>query len=272
VVSDSHLSPRATESDLNWSAVLRHIRSARPDLVVHLGDLSLDGARDPSDLEYARSRLDRLDVPWRAVPGNHDVGDNPPTLAPGQEPIDAGRRKRWLETAGADWWAADIGTWRLIGVNAQLFGSSLPAEADQWAWLESALHTAPAPVRVALMSHKPIAAASSELSAAPAYRFVPAAAQRRLADLAASRPVDLVLSGHVHQYRQFHRDGTTHLWAPTTWAVLPDTAQAPIGAKRSGLLVVEFTDTGQARHSFIQPDGLRQLTITTDIPDPYHPG
>ncbi len=45
-VSDSHLSSRAAESDLNWSAVVRYIWSARPDLVVHVGDLSLDGAHD----------------------------------------------------------------------------------------------------------------------------------------------------------------------------------------------------------------------------------
>lgn len=272
-VSDSHLSSRTAESDLNWSAVVRYIRSAIPDLVVHTGDLSLDGARDPADLSYARSRLDLLDVPWLAVPGNHDVGDNPSDPGPGQVWIDAACRDRWLAAVEPDWWAADadIGAWRLIGVNAQLFGSGLAAEAEQWAWLESELRATAADRRVALVTHKPIFAGEAELAAAPGYWFVPPAARRRLADLAGLRHIDLVLSGHIHQYRQLRGDGTTHLWVPTTWAVLPDSAQASVGTKRSGILAVEFSGTGQVRHDLIVPDGLRQLTITADIPDPYHP-
>jgi len=270
VVSDSHLTRRAPETDRNWSAVLRYVWSAKPDLLVHAGDLSLDGAHDQDDLDYARSRLDLLEVPWLVVPGNHDVGDNPSTLASGHAPIDGSRRERWLATVGMDRWAFEAGSWRLIGINAQLFGSGLAAEAEQWSWLESELHTAPASARVALVTHKPIAAADdAELAAAPVYRYVPADARRRLTELTRSRRIDLVLSGHVHQRRELHWDGTTHLWVPTTWAVLPDTAQATVGIKRSGILAVEFTGTGEARHEFIVPDGLQQMTIATDIPDPY---
>ena len=164
VVSDSHLSERTPEADQNWSAVLRHVDEARPDLVVHAGDLSLDGAHDPADLEFARARLDRLGVPWRAVPGNHDVGDNP---TPGHDPITGHRRDRWLAAVGADRWTAELGGWRLVGFNAQLLGSGLAAEADQWDWLESQLDGAG---RVAVLLHKPITAAEIELAAGPAYR------------------------------------------------------------------------------------------------------
>jgi 3',5'-cyclic AMP phosphodiesterase CpdA len=270
-VSDSHLSARVPQSDLNWSAVVRYVRQAGPDLVVHAGDLSLDGAHDPADLAYARSRLDLLDVPWLAVPGNHDVGDNPSCPGPGQEGIDTEHRERWLAAVGPDWWAADAGGWRLIGVNAQMFGSGLAAEAKQWAWLESELSAVPDASRVALVTHKPVAAAEAELAAAPAYRFVPAGARQQLAGLLRLRHIDLVVSGHVHQYRLLRRDGATHLWVPTTWAVLPDSAQVSIGAKRSGLVAAEFSATGEFRHDFIVPDGLRQLTITADFPNPYHP-
>jgi hypothetical protein len=30
-----------------------------------------------ADLRHGRAQLDRLSAPWRAVPGNHDIGDNP---------------------------------------------------------------------------------------------------------------------------------------------------------------------------------------------------
>jgi len=82
VVSDSHLSARVPESERNWSAVLRHIEAAGPDLVVHVGDLSLDGTHDPEDLVYARAQLDRLSARWMAVPGNHDIGDIPASVTP----------------------------------------------------------------------------------------------------------------------------------------------------------------------------------------------
>jgi 3',5'-cyclic AMP phosphodiesterase CpdA len=75
VVSDTHLSGRAPDALHNWDAVVREIERTGPDLVVHLGDLTLDGTDNRQDLEDARAALDRLTVPWRAVPGNHDIGD-----------------------------------------------------------------------------------------------------------------------------------------------------------------------------------------------------
>ncbi len=81
----------------------------------------------------------------------------------------------------------------------------------------------------------------------------------------------MVISGHVHQYRLLQLDGTDHLWAPTTWAVLPDRVQPTFGAKRCGLVSLELAAGSPPRHEFIEPDGLAQLTLTSDLPDPYHP-
>lgn len=79
---------------------------------------------------------------------------------------------------------------------------------------------------------------------------------------------DLVLNGHVHQSRQHEFEGVTHLWAPTTWAVLPEAAQRSVGVKRCGILPAELG--GDVRADLIAPDGLDQLTVTEDFPDPYH--
>ena len=49
----------------------------------------------------------------------------------------------------------DLGSWRLIGVNAQLFGSALESETTQEAWLHAALAGA-ADRQVALFLHKPL--------------------------------------------------------------------------------------------------------------------
>jgi 3',5'-cyclic AMP phosphodiesterase CpdA len=265
VVSDSHLSGRAAEAERNWSAVVDHVRRASPALVVHVGDLSLDGAHDAGDLDYARAQLDRLSpTPWVAVPGNHDIGDNP---IPGADVVTEEKLVRWTRWVGPHWWARDVGDWLFVGVNAQLFGSSLRAEDEQWTWLEGVLDAPPIRERpLALVSHKPVHASHEELATAPPVRFVPAPARARLRGLLGDFSVNpLVVSGHVHQFRSLEFDGTSHVWAPTTWAILPDSWQGTIGTKRCGVVHLELSGIDVA-HRLVEPDGLRQLVVGENTP------
>jgi predicted phosphodiesterase len=269
-VSDTHLSPDAPEAQENWAAVVRYITAAAPDLVIHLGDLSLDGARNPADLDHARHQLDLLPVEWRAIPGNHDIGDNPLPGAPESLTVNDARRQRWLDAIGPDYWSLTVEGWTLLAVNAQLAGSGLAAEASQWSWLADQVSNVSEDQRIAVLAHKPIAADDAELTAAPPYRFWPPAARRRLADVFGGRAPAMVVSGHVHQSRILSLDGTQHLWVPTTWAVLPDHAQTVLGAKRSGIMRLDFGADGLPQPEFHEPAGIKQLTLTAHIPDPYH--
>jgi 3',5'-cyclic AMP phosphodiesterase CpdA len=268
-VSDTHLSPDAPEAQENWAAVVRHITAAAPDLVIHLGDLSLDGARNPADVEHARAQLELLPVPWTAVPGNHDIGDNPRPGAPDGIAVTEDRRQRWLDVVGADYWSLVIADWTLLAMNAQLAGSGLAAEASQWSWLEDQLRSADPGQRIALLAHKPVTAPAHELAGAPPYRFWPHASRHRLGDLFAGRPPELIVSGHVHQSRHLRLDGSSHVWVPTTWAVLPDHAQPVFGAKRCGVLSLTFGPGPAPQPRFHEPDGIRHLIQNADIPDPY---
>jgi len=271
LVSDTHLSPGAPEAEANWDAVLRYVGQTAPDVVIHLGDLSLDGAHDPADLQYGRRQLDRLPAPWRAVPGNHDIGDNPWPGGPADSAVDAARWQRWLDIVGADHWSLTVNGWTLLAINAQLPGSGLEAEAGQWSWLEEQLGApGSSNQRVALLTHKPVTATGAELAGSPAYRFWPQPARDRLAGLLGETPLALVLSGHVHQYRQLRLDGTDHLWVPTTWAVLPDQAQPTLGAKRCGIVSLDLASDRAPTPVLVEPDGIAQLTISADIPNPYH--
>ncbi len=270
LVSDTHLSPAAPEATANWDAVLRYVGSATPDVVIHLGDLTLDGAHDPADLHNGRQQLDRLPVAWYAVPGNHDVGDNPWPGAPADVTINTVRHQRWLDIVGADHWSLTVNGWTMLAINAQLLGSGLEAEGRQWSWLEGQLAGRDRDHRLALIAHKPVAAADAELASSPAYRFWPRPARDRLSGVLGSAPAALVMSGHVHQYRQLDLDGTHHLWAPTTWAVLPDQAQPVLGAKRCGIVALEFAAGKSPQPALVEPAGIAQLTLTSDIPDPYH--
>jgi hypothetical protein len=270
LVSDTHLSASAPQAQANWDAVVSYVGGCAPDLVIHLGDLSLDGAGNAADLRHGRTQLDRLPAPWRAVPGNHDIGDNPWPGAPAGIAVDAGRHQRWLDIVGADHWSVTAGGWALVAINAQLLGSGLAAEAAQWSWLEEQASRHRGRQPVALITHKPVTAIGTELAAAPAYRFWPLPARCRLARLFGGTPPALVMSGHVHQHRLLRLDGTDHLWVPTTWAVLPDHVQPVLGAKRCGIVSLTLTTGTPAQQELIEPDGLEQLTVTIDLPDPYH--
>jgi 3',5'-cyclic AMP phosphodiesterase CpdA len=270
LVSDTHLSPTAPEAEANWDAVLRYVGANAPDVVIHLGDLSLDGAHDPGDLRYGRRQLDRLPVPWHAVPGNHDIGDNPRPGAPADFTVDAGRCQRWLDIVGADHWSLTVNGWTLLAINAQLPGSGLVAEAGQWSWLGEQLSGLGDNQRAALITHKPVTASDTELADSPDYRFLPRSAHDRLRGLHGQTQLALVMSGHVHQYRRLRLDGTDHLWVPSTWAVLPDQAQPTLGAKRCGIVSLDLASDTSPEPVLVEPDGIAQLTVGTDIPDPYH--
>lgn len=267
VVSDSHFSLRAPEAEQNWDAVVRHVGTLEPDLVIHAGDVSVDGAHRPDELCLAREQLDRLPVDWLAVPGNHDVGDNPGETA-SDDDVTRDRLARWTEALGADHWSVDLGGWRVLGLNAQLFGSGGPDEDDQWDFLEDALGVAR---RTVLITHKPMTASDEELATAPTYRFVPSPARSRLTALCRDGGVEAVVSGHVHQRRQLEAAGLIHLWAPTTWAVLPDDLQPVIGTKRCGILELGLPSVGAAESAWVEPGGMAQLTLGKDIPSPYEP-
>jgi hypothetical protein len=67
VVSDTHLAQRATSLLENWWALARWIIEARPDLVLHLGDISLDGASNPADLRESARIITDLEIPFPAI-------------------------------------------------------------------------------------------------------------------------------------------------------------------------------------------------------------
>ena len=156
LVSDTHLSASAPRAQANWDAVVSYVGACAPDLVIHLGDLSLDGARSAVDLHHGRTQLDRLPAPWRAVPGNHDIGDNPWPGAPAGIAVDAARHQRWLDIVGADHWSVTVSGWIVLAINAQLLGSGLEAEAAQWSWLQEQIGGHRGRQPVALITHKPV--------------------------------------------------------------------------------------------------------------------
>lgn len=254
-VSDTHLSPFAPFAEANWRTVVDHVRSIGADLVVHTGDITLNGVRDPDELTYARERLDRLGIPWLAVPGNHDVGD------PGSG---AHGRLRYEGVFGERCWATIVEGWQLVGVDVQALMSEPVGEGPTWQWLDDVLCEGS---RAALFVHRPVRPWPGDVDDADWYVTEPS--RQRLSEMIAQGDVRLVASGHLHRWRRRSWDGCWHVWAPSTWAMLPETTQPSVGSKVVGAVVYQLGVDGRVEAHLMRPAGIAQVTIDDDFVSPY---
>jgi alkaline phosphatase D len=237
-LSDLHLSRSRPFFQFNFEAVLEELARLRPDHIVVTGDLALNAPDDFDDLAFARAQLDRLPVPWSAVPGNHDVGLVP--LSPGQhQPADGPRRQRWLDLFGPDRFALDLGDWRLLGLNTQLLGGGLPAEAEQHAWLVAELAATSRPV--ALFQHYPLFRHGPDDPDHGHTCVIPAARAHLLAAIAGST-VRMVATGHLHREKRIEHGGITFQWAPATAFIEGEDFKGHGGQAYNGFLMHRFAD------------------------------
>ena len=261
VVSDIHLSPTHGFFWDNWRIARDFVNQAAPHAVVVNGDLSVNGPDSDAELAFAASALARLDTRVLALPGNHDVGDEPP----GQDSrqlINAERIARWKATVGDDRFVMEAEDWLLIGLNAQLLGSGLPREEEQDHWLDRQL--AAAGTRpIALFLHKPLFIDDPDEAAETVASVQPAARARLLARLD-DVGVRLVVSGHLHQHRDRELIGMRHLWAPA----VAFAAARPLGGDAAcGLLALDFSaDSVEA--TLVRPAGLVSHDLAA-IKGPY---
>jgi 3',5'-cyclic AMP phosphodiesterase CpdA len=247
-LSDTHLSVEHDDFAVNATAFAEDLAKCTPDLFIHTGDLSMDGAMQAHDLDLAKRWNDLLPAEVLSLPGNHDVGDLP-TFRPDQ-PVNDERLARWRTLIGPDRWARDVGGWRLVGLNAMLLGSGHADEDAQFEWLASALET---DLPIAVFLHKPLCI--DAIGEDPCgYWTVAPAPRRRLWSLLERRQVRLIASGHLHIQRQKVIDGVSHVWSPAASFVV-GAAQQDLGGERVlGYVEHDFTaDTVTSR--FVRPDG-----------------
>jgi 3',5'-cyclic AMP phosphodiesterase CpdA len=250
VISDPHLSPTHGFFWDNWCRTCETVNRLAPDAVIVSGDLCINGPDSDQEVAFARQALGRLEAPVYAIPGNHDVGDEPP----GQEAdqiIDARRLSRWTTIFGADRFAFELGGWRVLGLNAQLLGSGLPQEGEQEAWLDGELNGPSRPTMLVL--HKPLFLHSADEADMTATSVNPVPRARLLGRLHHA-PVELVVSGHLHCHRDVMRDGRRHVWAPSTAFIVPTPADFS-AASIVGIVSVEL-DAKDPRVEAIEIPGL----------------
>lgn len=250
VISDPHLSPTHGFFWDNWCRACEMVNRLEADAVIVSGDLCINGPDSDAEVAFARQALGRLEPPVHAIPGNHDVGDEPP----GQEAdqiIDPRRLQRWLTVFGADRFAFDAGGWRVLGINAQLLGSGLAQEDEQDSWLDGELGAATRPILLAL--HKPLFLQSADEAEITATSVNPGPRARLLRRLQGG-PVQAIVSGHLHCHRDVVRDGLRHVWAPSTAFLVREPADAAAD-NVLGILSVEVGDD-EVRVELVDVPGL----------------
>src|SRR6516225_1130923 len=234
VLSDIHLSPTHGFFWENWRISRDFVNETKAQAVIINGDLSINGPDTDTEVAFAAWALRGLRGQVLPLPGNHDIADEPPGQDPDQI-INQNRLARWDETLGPDRWTYETGDWLLIGINAQLFGSGLARETEQNRWLDEQLEAA-AGRPTGLFLHKPIFLEGPGDDKPTVACMVPAA-RRGLLERLNEAGVRLVVSGHLHQYRDRIIDGMRHVWAPAVAFAAP---QSFGGDAKCGLLALDF--------------------------------
>lgn len=235
-ISDTHLSKNRPLFDGNFLPLVYALREAAPDLVIHTGDLSLDGADSEADLHHGVAEMNKLGLDWLALPGNHDVGDD--AALGGKQPATAERLARWEDCVGPLHFVRDVPGWRLIGLDTQGFSAN---EAHRAAVAEA---IASAGVRrIALFQHKPITEEALDDTAVNYWPLLPSPRAELLAMFGDKRPA-LIASGHVHQWRDRMADGIRQIWSPAVGFIVGDAWQHRVGEKILGWVEHEFHADG----------------------------
>jgi len=237
-ISDTHLSPGKQQFASNWPPLAAWIAEQRPDLVIHTGDVTVDGADIDEDLRHAAALMRSLGVRFRGVPGNHDVGD------PGhpRQSVTAERLARWRAHFGPDRWVEDVAGVRLIGLNAMLFGTGDAQEAVQAAWLDAVMDGADGR-QIAWFLHRPLFINTPD-EPDTGYWSVKPQPRAQLIELARRHSVALIASGHLHKAHEFRHDGRLYLWAPASAFLVGPGMNAPLMPGENRLGAVIYTIDG----------------------------
>ncbi|MCX2697891.1 metallophosphoesterase family protein [Ochrobactrum chromiisoli] len=260
-ITDTHLSPTKPHFNSNWLPLVNWIADQKPDLIIHTGDFTVDGADIEEDLAFCRELIADLPAPILCLPGNHDIGHLPAS----RQPVNAQRLQRWRAHFGPDYWARDFGQWRLIGLNSLILGDGSTDEEQQFLWLEQQLSESggrPA----AVFAHKPLFVDALDEGNTGLWG-VPPRPRQRLADLFADYNVKLHASGHLHRAWSGQANGTNYVWAPSAGFVAHAINRELPGERIIGAVVHNLDDT--VRSEIVEVDTLIHYVIDDVMHEVY---
>lgn len=229
LISDPHI---ATEEKGTWKMfhrtqerfqeTLAALTSQEIDCLLLSGDLTKDGARN--DLEWIHSELEGIDIPYLAVPGNHDVTEFPVTYFADR-----------FTSSGfpVHHQIADID---LIGLNSALTPDESGGDAvedivsdEQLEWLEETLPDTSNPI---VVTHHNLPGLHDRVGDVAWDPHSPVGNADAVLDVLSRHDVPLHLSGHVHLLARTVTEGVNGLIAPA------------LSSFPQSYLLLEIDDTG----------------------------
>lgn len=260
-ITDTHFSPEKTHFNGNWAPLLTWIEDQKADLIIHTGDLSVDGADKADDITFSMDLMRQVSTPMLIVPGNHDVGH----FADMSQPVNAERLKRWRDLTGGDRFVEDANGWRFVGFNALLLGHEDEEEEAQFEWLRTAFEERNGR-RLALFSHKPLFVDEPHEGDTGYWGFRPAQ-RKRLYDLMAAHDVALFASGHLHWAWKGKFENTSIVWGSSAAFVIDKLEREMPGERLVGAVVHEFN--GDVTSDIVAVPGMTAHYIDDVIHEVY---
>lgn len=262
-ITDTHFSPSKTHFNNNWAPLLAWLEAEKPDLIVHTGDLTIDGADQVDDITFSLELMRQAAAPMLIVPGNHDVGHLPGS----HQVVDRARLDRWNHHVGSDRFVHDIDGWRLIGFNSLLLGLGGHLEEEQLRWLTEAMADA-GKRRIALFTHKPIFVDDPN-EGDTGYWSIRPAPRARLFDLMARHDVGLVGSGHLHWAWKGAFNQTSFVWGPAASFIIDKMEREMPGERLVGAVVHTF-GTSEVTSEIVTVAGMTAYVLD-DVLDEVYP-
>ena len=270
VISDSHVneaedrsvspygSNRAANARLRY--VVNSLEAVAPAFVLHLGDM---GNPLPHLSRYGEAArifgeiTSRLPCPMLLTPGNHCVGDKPVGWVPVPR-VSRHFLELYERHYGPQWRSFDHGPCHFVLLNSLLINSGLRLEREQRRWLKNDLEKASrAGRRIWMAMHYPPYVSSPEEPAS--YDNLDEPGRTRLLEIVARHSVEVVYTGHVHNFF-YNRYVDTEIYTlPAISFVRQDYSDlfsvAPVDAEggrddraRLGYCLVQVFERGHANH------------------------
>ena len=260
-ITDTHFSPEKQHFNGNWAPLLNWIEDARADLIIHTGDLTVDGADKAEDITFCMDLMRQVSVPMLIVPGNHDVGH----MLGGAQPVNAERLQRWRDLAGPDRWFHDAGEWRFVGLNSLILGHEDDEEQAQFEWLRETLEDRKGR-RIALFAHKPLFVDDPD-EGETGYWGARPKERAKLFDLINAHDVALYASGHLHWAWQGRHENMALTWGPSAAFVIDKLEREMPGERLIGAAVHTFGDDVQTE--IVAVPGMTAYVIDDVIHEVY---
>ena len=233
VLSDSHIRLQNATAEGGYASnrltieraeyAVQCINKLHPDFVIHLGDLVHPIPALSNHEEAVKKAYDifsKINAPFYALPGNHDIGDKPNGWLPAPV-VEENSHTVFSKYWGALYRSFSTETCHFICLDTPVMNTDFERAKTQQTWLENELHLAKSRgLRPFVFMHYPLFICDPHEPTH--YDNIDEPARSRLLNLFEQYQVEAVFSGHVHNVFFGIHKNTRYYSLPSTTFVRPE--------------------------------------------------